>query len=391
MLRYLYVVSFILAVPLQADYSCTNSDIRKRGITHSSLTHCVYIPEPRVGFNFKIVDNNLGNEYSTLALEAIESAGKRIANELNFKRPINVMVEFVDNFEGDRRLGSAKQGPIFVARQLIENEVSQAYQVPQALIKQHNPSLIKSSEKADFSIKINSKQNWNFKPNLDSIPDDLYDLEMVVAHELTHGLGFSTSLQCTKNSKYPDFEYLFPGILHDKAKNEVGVLPISIYDSLVHSGPISVKNWCRELQKFRAVGIKPNVFNDDLDCNAEFMAIVLNLFSLATLQLKKSGLTNVDEPILKFKDGSNAGIKAMDGYFRPGKSLCHLADHFKQTPDFLMTSGKRRGVTLNSQMSKYDSRMVYGPNTLKVMESLGWHTKESPNGISFTDISRSFN
>ena len=308
----------------------------------------------------------------------MKSAGSRIARELDFKRTIRVLVEFTEFDETDTAIGTTTHGPKYIAKQLIGQTKSKEYLVPQSLVKQQ-AKLPKqySSDKSDFTIQINTRKNWNFVPNLMEITKDQHDLELVVVHELTHGLGFSSDLECNEHYEYSGEHYLAPRVSRSEDRMSIGFLPVSIYDSLIYSRFGSIGGLCGLLRKFHRPISSKSAFLSKMDCDPEFMAVGLVLFIIATS----------NDARLIFPDGTDAAVKTVLGSFAKGKSLCHLADTFKSSADFLMTSSATKGTTLNSEMAKYNSTSIYGPKTFKVLETLGWPTRSSPNAIPLIDIS----
>ena len=56
----------------------------------------------------------------------------------------------------------------------------------------------------------------------------------------------------------------------------------------------------------------------------------------------------------------------------------HYSAESASTPDFLMTCAIRAGVSLNLTMAKYSMTSVYGADTLKILEGIGYATPLFP-------------
>lgn len=153
-----------------------------------------------------ILNGYLGNR-----LKSIRSAGQRIAKEIKFQKPIRVLVD-IDYFEMHNLLVQTQPDPNYIAT-IQEGNHRQEVTLPQALAKQRSILDDNVANGADFKIYINGNQNWNLHPHSDSIYQDYLDLEMLVAHELTHGLGFMSGLSEIESSAWLKMNYFSVDII----------------------------------------------------------------------------------------------------------------------------------------------------------------------------------
>ena len=164
--------------------------------------------------------------------------------------------------------------------------------------------------------------------------------------------------------------------VHSKKTNEKRLLPISIYDTLIHSGADSVGEIGRVFEKTKLP--KPNLrsFLPRLLMNSEFMSTVQRLYAIAT----KKGA------VVIFPDGTEANVFTLDSNYVAGSTLHHLDKGYELSKDFIMNPYAIQGETLNSIMSKFNTTSVYGPITMKILQEIGWSTWISPSATRFVDI-----
>ena len=250
----------------------------------------------------------------------------------------------------------------------------ESYSFPQALIKQiPNFDSRTLSNVVDFYITINPAKSFNLVPNQPTIPKEKSDLEYCVAHEILHGMGFTSTLQNYKVSILRTVSYLAPLVLRDPINNEYYVNPISIYDSFLYHGKESFAEIGRAFNTIGKQGITNlKEYGDYLESNPDFMASALQLYDLATSEYLNVILPTGEDIMLKIKNKND---------LNPASSISHFSDEYRQSADFLMTAAHNYGTTLNSEMLKWNSNSVMGPNTMALLEAMGWATRRNPNPV----------
>ena len=229
---------------------------------------------------------------------------------------------------------------------------------------------------ADMIIFVDDNINWNFIPNQYEIKEDEFDLESVIVHELLHGMGFTSELKIVDDIT----NQLRTRFVQFKAAHKQRLMPISIYDSLIHSNHGSISDIGQIFEDTLAPLTCQEHFEMKLQQDSEFMTAIKKLHLIATSKYSH----------LKFMDGSTAYLKTSDNLmpstsFVPGTSLCHFNDLYYKTSDFLLTSGTVKGSTLNSEMLRTNSTSVLGPRTRKTLEHMGWDLGNGPR-VKFVDI-----
>ena len=182
---------------------------------------------------------------------------------------------------------------------------------------------------------------------------------------MLHGLGFGSELRQIENMKYLTTKQVQ---LANTIKQRR--MPISIYDSLIHSEKGSIADSGKVFESSPQYFFQPK-----LEIYSDFMNSVQQLYQIAVS----------NDVHIKFSDGTSANLKS-DGEFLYGRSLSHFSDNYSTTADFLMTLNAKRGETLNSEMLKNNSTSLLGPETKKILAAMGWTVEGSPSPIQLIDI-----
>ncbi|KAI8869473.1 hypothetical protein GQ42DRAFT_163382 [Ramicandelaber brevisporus] len=273
---------------------------------------------------------------------------------------------------------------------------------------------------SDYDIigTFNSDAPWWFKDD-PPIKSGLYDLEHVMNHEFTHGLGISTSWRDPFGRKTPIG--LTPELLldtRDIVSNMSTGAPPGFYESVfdrylfdIKSGK-SLSNYTDILNtNFNVSGIASDFlgisakkaadssFNDTSAINTlqtqaadEFnrttaavqaAAYILNRSqgnprNLAYIPPNSNLSTIVDRNGSDPDSGkifieTNVFSKARISMYSPGSSLSHISiDAYKNTPDFLMVWSYNGGISLTEEMKYHGQDLPYGPRLQAILRSMGY-------------------
>ena len=237
--------------------------------------------------------------------------------------------------------------------------------IPQSLaFQQETPPQSRFGTGADISVTFNTNyKNLNMIPNLNSIPQNQVDFEFFAAHEIIHGLGIGQSVYYFYRKGIPR---LTTKGLKPLYRNYQGSAAISKFSSFIH----------HESESFQ------DIVND---------FVVLNNRQLSTfwkLMLKAEKLykfATSDNVYALLPDSTKIKLYTNQTYL-PSSSLNHLSMDYFNSSDFLMVPRLGWGQTLNSKMKKFNSTSLFGPNTRKLLEAIGWATKENPKPIKFINL-----
>lgn len=145
------------------------------------------------------------------AQDSFKSAAARLASVLVINTPIYVLANFssfcggttqVSNCQLAETLGQASPAAFFSASP--QDTSNSWFYYPQALVKQLNKNVTLQYSTYDIVAEFNSDFNFWFKTSGQPIQSSQTDFEFVIAHELTHGLGFVTG--------YEQWSSLFTGL-----------------------------------------------------------------------------------------------------------------------------------------------------------------------------------
>ena len=198
--------------------------------------------------------------------------------------------------------------------------------------------------------------------------------------EILHGMGFSSELYpfeiVTSLDPPLSIDLAFPIMdSHDLNSNELakplqGTHRISVFDSLLH-GNLSFAEQGKEFGEFKA---RPGMSEDDFLAsivrNEKTRKAGIELFRMITKN-------NIDAHL-------SDGTKLRMHHFRYAEDyspIRYLANTLITGPEFLMTPFWRIGYTINSEMKTLGLQNMLGPQTVQLMEDLGYATKKNPNRL----------
>ncbi|KAJ3175937.1 hypothetical protein HDU87_005601 [Geranomyces variabilis] len=344
------------------------------------------------------------------AQNSFERAGVYISSMITISTPIKVHATFksfcnnqsLDSCSSRNILGAAAPVAYFPARPTTSVAVANSplaaswFLYPQALVKQlhHDAPLEYASFDilADFNADI---KTWWFKDSPTPIVANQTDFDFVITHELTHGLGWDTSLLsfdqvftdvASKTTPYVAPSMYFHGSTGKPVADAWTFL--TSFDALIKdNNGRAVTDYLTPVQAWwgsapPSDGDEPNVLTSII---SQFEASGTPFSAAAALAktiiaAPRSLKVNTNTSLFTVDDGKNTG-------FSSGSSITHLDyTRYENTPDFLMLpyDNDGRGVPLMDLVKKNGGTGVYGPETLQVMANMGWGTGGQPSSVSLT-------
>jgi hypothetical protein len=300
---------------------------------------------------------------------AFTNAAIIILNTFEFKEPIIVNANFTKLCDNCDILGSA--GPAKLIP-LTDDEKIRLY--PQALVKQlqltNNYEFIEYDILAEFNSEYS---NFWFRGDPE-INSEQIDFELILIHELLHGLGFGTSWD-----DYLNYDYS-------------GILTPSL--SFVNSNNGSVKftgfhefamdKYLVFTKDNSSLSVITDLLNQFSINNTDFVNMKQFAIEFANspqfIEAKKMFNISTTSDMVAFRipiDNFNVLMETSLVPFMPGSTFSHLDyNTVRNTTDFLMKFDAPYNVTLDdlSSINGYNSDYTnpIGPLTIKMLQSIGY-------------------
>ncbi|KAI8905941.1 hypothetical protein EDD86DRAFT_173799, partial [Gorgonomyces haynaldii] len=317
------------------------------------------------------------------AKKGFERAGELISRSIVISESIVVQANFRSFCNGAQKCNEANT--IGLATSAARFPAKRSPSAPvlyyaQALAKQVQKDQPLVYNKYDILADFNADYPFYFPDQKTPIQPNQVDFIFVVAHELTHGLGF--------DSGWIDYAVIFPTFTRDNSyiapllfsngptQNTAKVLqfePLDNYDQYLinanNKEPVQVL--ADSIFKFQ----KRNVLISDFISSFERSGSPYTSAQAMRSLVKKGSKTVA----FLTNDGKSVGLTT--GTYEQGTSLVHLDyDDNWQTPDFLMIPQLRNltGKALddiirqNTGGKGLPNGGIYGPNTRSIMNTMGW-------------------
>jgi hypothetical protein len=305
---------------------------------------------------------------------AFNNAAVVILNTFELKEPITVNASFTNlcnNATIWNILGSA--GPSKLIPLKDEDEKIRLY--PQALVKQFQLSNNDNYEFIEYDIiaEFNSEFSFWFRGDPE-INSEQVDFELVLIHELLHGLGFLTSWD-----DYLSMETLspIPSFLNTDA--------FSNQDQIIFTGfqEFAMDKYLVFTNNNSSLGIITDILNQFSINKTEFNSMDDFKIEFANspqfIEAKKMFNISAKSGMIAFRNpNENLDILMETSLvpFMPGSSISHLdRNTVSNTLDFLMKFKAPYNVTLDDITSINGNNLNYtnpiGPLTIKMLKSIG--------------------
>jgi len=302
---------------------------------------------------------------------AFTNAAVTILNTFEFKEAIFVKANFknlCNNASTCNILGSA--GPTKLISLTDEDEKTRLY--PQALVKQLQLSNHYEFLEYDILAEFNSgfSKFW-FRGDAE-INDEQVDFELVLIHELLHGLGFITSWDDYLN--YDNLGVLtpIPSFLIQDIDGKHGSIKFTGFQEFAmdkylvftndNSSLGTITDLLNQFSTNKTEFINKKEFAIDFANSPQFIE-AKKMFNLSTM----SGMISFNNPI----ENLNILMETSLVPFLPGSTFSHLDNNsVSNTSDFLMKFKIPHNITLDDITSKYTNPI--GPKTIKMLKSIGY-------------------
>ncbi|CAG8692619.1 26492_t:CDS:2, partial [Dentiscutata erythropus] len=303
---------------------------------------------------------------------AFESAEKILSDAILFKQKVNVNATFTNicNVYGacntlnsgieTQVIGGA--APARVIMLMDDDGVNRFY--PQALVKQLGNTNHPKYSDYDISAIFNSENvSYWFKED-GNIKYNQIDIEMVILHELVHGLGFISSLNDYMNDLPQELTPYVIGVINNTGTNYHFIEGMFDKHMSVISTGQSLSDIVKQMDVFGDVQyVTPESFTATFKSSPQYK-LATDLFAKATNSNTLSLLSGDDTIILE-TSLTPYNYKSSIGHFS--------YQEYSNTSDFLMRYSVEHGVTLQQYVAmggNYANGPI-GPKLRAFLKSLG--------------------
>ena len=216
----------------------------------------------------------------------------------------------------------------------------------------------------------------------------------MAARELTHGLGIFSILENYQQMRARKISYVAPALGYYGTPKQIKMLPFTIFDSFLHYkttsfaelGQIFYKSkWSPSTLWKNTLGPFFDTVGQDQWINEfENSKDLLNVAKILYSYSKSSDLAAVLSDGTRIPLANTSPLPPKDGRDETPQPLTEfnfLSVEFDNTADFLTTRDIKAGDTLNSLMERANSEYLFGPNTLKLLEAIGYATRNQPEMV----------
>ncbi|KAJ3372956.1 hypothetical protein GGF31_001493 [Allomyces arbusculus] len=208
-----------------------------------------YLKDITIGSAFQISFScdSTDQAFCTKAEGAVQRAAQRIASEFKFRRivtaslsmflPCGTTTPDIKTCPDYATLGFA----LGTSRiPVIHKDDGLTYLYPSPLLKQLDLPGVAEGQvpwpQYDILSQFNALKPWWFASDSKEMPKEQRDLEMVVTHELLHGLGFGDDLAMSVLLTSKDGNMLFP--YYDSYAPDLVLPPLRTVDTMPHNGDV---------------------------------------------------------------------------------------------------------------------------------------------------------
>jgi hypothetical protein len=327
----------------------------------------------------------------TKARDAFVRAGQRLQVALKITTPIVVKGTFRSFCQGQstcalrNTLGQASAASFLLG--------PDGYMYPQALYK-HISSAPTQYAAQDIIAEFNSDFNFYFGDG--KIQPSQVDFELVLLHELVHGLGLTTSWNTWFKDAYPvdtSQDYLTPSFTVRMAPgtssqniqniNFGNWQPLQAFDRAMatQAGKSLIENYNR-VTAFSGSGAALPGFLTGFKVSGDPYNAAKEVYSYATAG-PRNLVYNVPNEA-QFASGETIYLQTYANQYLQGSSIAHFdLQSYVNTPDFLMIPDVTNltGQSLDEILARLSKDWAYGvmgPRLLGVLGSMGWPLQASP-------------
>jgi hypothetical protein len=318
------------------------------------------------------------------AKQSIQKAADRLTAVVQLNTNVNVLMTFrsfcvpANSCSEANTIGQAGVASYFSGK-LSDRDPYLLF--PQGLVKQ-----LKTNENLDFSpfdilADFNADVNYHFSDD-NAVESDQVDLEFVVIHELTHGLGFQSgwiqwssiypSLNIPSNLLAPGLTFLTRNNIISSTSQVSAWQYLSIFDLNIISLNGTIQKPVENVDKLYK-------FNSNGGTFAGFVSKFLN--SGEPVSMARSIYQTMISSGLQMKLSNNETLQLYTTrVYQSGSSVSHVdLTTYGNTPEFLMVPSASMfvGQTLDMLIQKVTNNQTqsmfgpYGPKTLRLLTDMG--------------------
>ncbi|KAJ1551315.1 hypothetical protein HK096_001372 [Nowakowskiella sp. JEL0078] len=312
------------------------------------------------------------------ALATLKLAAAKITSAFTFFQEIRVSVQFTSLCQSSlascdsRILGGAAPASYFDAKTSSD---SIYYSYPQALLKQLNIQDNVQIPYNDFDIValFNMDANWRFS-STNYTNSTQYDFERVAIHELSHGLGFDSSV----NQWSDGFTFIGPSYKLNNESNFNGWLSPTLMDRYIYI-PSSSKKWMDMLKLVTSFTTSKKLnetqFLMQFSKSGDPFSAAQQLYIVCTTSSK----------FIQYRTAENMSIylQTTPGNFLQGTSIVHVDQAtYSASAEFLMTPEvPLDNLSIEPLIAKYNASYImigpYGVQTLNILKHFGYATPDN--------------
>ncbi|RHZ70575.1 hypothetical protein Glove_269g55 [Diversispora epigaea] len=363
-------------------------DLEKR-----MLTPCKYVKEAKRSISkrednknmFEISDFRCTSKVSDeceKVKNTFETAGQIISDAFYFNTPVLVNVSFFSFCDElkDCPNTTVHLGAASPKRSILmgdDDDLNRFY--PQALVKQFNLESHPEFLPSDITANFNTDVKWYFGGK-DPIKKNELELLSIVLHELIHGLGFRSNW-----GPWVGAEGVIPYPIFTDGSNKTlifnGFIEYCFDKYLIHlksdCNHKSIPLVTKEFNKFAGgPGSKFNTTTEfilELKNSTQYNYYGKKMLDITTTAKDLGFQTNAEDIVI---------LETSYKLFSQGVSVVHVDQStYQNSSDFLMKPSFSFGDTLEKIINDFgDSNYgPIGPKLRKVMETLGYESKNNPN------------
>ena len=318
------------------------------------------ILSPQQAFDFRLTCFSVSQELCANVWEGLKVAGAQIASTILIKKQILAIVNLGPYHDGnDYILASTDSNSFHYAR----NANGQLLSYPQALIKQailgtNNVDL----SQPDMTININSNIKFYFDHPSTRIEPEENDFQLVIIHEITHGLGMQSKLVFHNRTE----PFLSPFIYYVSGYSFFS--PPSVYDSMLIGASELIGQLAAKISTIEKKMVHPDEYLRMFEEDPNLLAIGKQLYAASNARNFKFHPKDAD-PLLMHN-----GFK-----YEPGSSYVHVKALRYQDTEVVMFPSCMRGLKLSNVRSLQRMPSVYGADSINLLQKMGYATRWQRN------------
>ena len=322
------------------------------------------------------------------AKASIEAALGKIGQAFRFRKTVTVNAKFRSFCKGESSdtcslfnvLGMAAPSALLLAKREGDDT---SFWYPQGLVKQFVTTKTIDYAPYDVVAEFNADYPFYYPSNPASVMSSKqFDFEYIAAHELLHGLGFTTLWRLYDSNLSPQItKKMFIPVLKCTDGNTVATLKcedwfgLTVYDKYLYDKSTNTPLmdhaktfFQRSLKGMTYNGVTSMMYGDS------------NLYT--RMQSALNAATSGSQ--LYFKNQNTSVQLYAPAKYAPSSSVAHVdTSTYQSTIDFIMAhdASSKLGIKFENVINKPGMVGCLGPLTRFMMSSMGWPTENSTSQV----------